>query len=237
MGLAAGDFLVNDNIIGNTSRWQTGVYGNGRDFTVAMGGNVTQQGNSSVYNFNIGTVSFSIDAGTIGSYGTVTASNGAKIQYTIIEDPNNPGCPKTLINLQDAANASAKSGYGATYAWDLGEEGGSFYINLILGHVRKESFIPKSVAASVYNPDGVLASGLAEITPGDSEGALGDIIAGMISGAINKSVYNDYLKNGTQKFVSTYEDSLMGISLLGYTNQTTKEVDSSNIGYFYKGEY
>ena len=78
-GLAPGDFMVNGNVIGNTSKWNTGTYGNARDYVVAMGGQVVQQGNSSVYDFNIGSVSFSIDTATIGSYGKVKASRMAHL--------------------------------------------------------------------------------------------------------------------------------------------------------------
>ena len=239
-GLAAGDFLINGNKIGYVSKWGTGTYGSARDIVEAMGGYVSASGTN--YTFNIGTLSFTIDNNMADySYGKADVyNNGSKIgtvQYTKVPDQANEGYSKLLIQLDDITSVSLNAGYGATYEWDLGDEGGTLYQELIAGHLEANSYIPKAVAVASYNPDSVLVYGIGEISPSSPDEALGDFLAGLIYGIAKQDQYNDYLENGQEKFLHTVQNTLTGYANFGPSDISRISVYAGSIGYFKVGDY
>ncbi len=236
-GLAAGDFFVNGNQIGYISEWQTGTYGSARDYVEAMGGNVDSS--SSQYKFNVGTVSFVLD-GTIDNNSYQKAkvyNNGSEIgsvQYTKVPDIENEGYSKMVVNIDDISRVFAGAGYNGLHQWDLGESGGTIYIEADMGY-HTHKYIPMDHIKNHFNVDGYAVGIISEISGSDPDGGsiIGSILAGIILTHSNKDKYNEIL-NGNFKFMHVWDMNLLGQmnSTFGGYNHTMVEVLPGAIGKF-----
>ncbi len=243
-GLAAGDFYVNGNKIGYVSKWETGTYGSARDYTEAMGGSVDTS--NSNYRFTIGNLVFILDGNTkyheyaeAYVYDSNIKKNVGTVRYTVVNDVDNPGAAKMILNLDDISSICNSAGYGATYVWDLGTEGGS--LERSFGFYKQiDAFIPTNSVKEHYYPDGKTASIVGQMQGVDNLGAaIGAGIAGIIIGEYNQAQFERDINSGARFIQSQTQFIATGGSenYFWAYNSTMYGVQGGNIGYFYAGQY